>query len=255
MRAGIRLRAIERSLAEADVAEAKIIARRERLRAEDILAQIFDITLAVIDGDVARAEALAVDAISRGSSNLGSGVPLGFLGLYSMRIAQGRLAELEDDARKYAPLFGISSVDFVGPVLLARGATDALRALADEDDWIEPPRDWFWPSQHVLRAQVVIGLDDKVRARRQYELLAPFGGTAVVVPGFAVHGPADTHLGSLALTWGDTQLAMNHHETAVRLAAELRSRPWLEAATALLNDTRQRAAAGCRATRRPTSLR
>jgi DNA-binding SARP family transcriptional activator/tetratricopeptide (TPR) repeat protein len=65
-----------------------------------------------------------------------------------------------------------------------------------------------------------------------YEVLRPYGGTALVLraPGTACFGPADQYLGMLAAAMGDFALAQVHYEAALRLAHRMRAEPFVVAA-------------------------
>jgi DNA-binding SARP family transcriptional activator/tetratricopeptide (TPR) repeat protein len=76
-----------------------------------------------------------------------------------------------------------------------------------------------------------------------YEVLRPYGGTALVLraPGTACVGPADHYLGLLAAALGDLALAEVHFEGALGLAHQMRAEPFVVAAEVELARTlRQR---------------
>jgi DNA-binding SARP family transcriptional activator len=225
--AGIELRGGDRLAAESHLAAVRRLARRYGLLQEDLQTQVFEMTLAVVDGDPRRAEAIAVDAIARGAGRMGSGGPIGFLALYSMRLAQGRLAELVDDARALAPRIGVAALDLVGPALIADGRAQEAAVLARGPDAATPvPRDWYWLGENMLRAQVaeVVGPEELVA--RQYELLAVHAGTVAVVPGFVALGVVDVTLGRLARVMGDDDAAVRHFEAGAAVARRLGAPSW-----------------------------
>jgi DNA-binding SARP family transcriptional activator len=234
VRAGISLRAADRLAAESDVAAVRRLARRHRLLREDIQTQIFEVTLAVVDGDPSRAEAIAVDAIERGVARMGpGGPPLGFLALYSMRLAQGRLPELIEDARVVAPQLEVAIADLVGPALLAADRRPEAAALARGiDATADVPPDWFWLGQHVLRATLAAAVGPEPLTRREYELLAPFAGLAAIVPGFVAVGIVDVALGRLAHALGDVDAAMRHFTAGADIARRLGAALWADDASA-----------------------
>ena len=93
----------------------------------------------------------------------------------------------------------------------------------------------------------VIGAAAGEVARRVYEALRLYAGTAVVVraPAAACFGPADSYLGLLAGVMGDLTLAEVHHEAALRLSRRMGSPPFAVAAEVELGRTlHQRRRAG-----------
>jgi DNA-binding SARP family transcriptional activator/tetratricopeptide (TPR) repeat protein len=225
--AAIELRAGDRLAAESHLAAVRRLARRHGLLQEDIQTQIFEITLAVVDGDPRRAEAIAVDAIQRGAGRMGSGGPIGFLALYSMRLAQGRLAELVEDARVLAPELGVAVLDLVAPALLAAGQSDEAALLArGPDASTDVPRDWYWLGENLLRAQVAEAVGPEELVARQYQLLLPHAGSVAVVPGFVALGVVDVMLGRLARAMGDRDAAARHFDAGAGIARRVGASSW-----------------------------
>ena len=89
-------------------------------------------------------------------------------------------------------------------------------------------------------SEVCALLDDGQRAARLYELLLPFAGQNLVLPGGMIcWGPNDYFLGILAATSGSAQTAIAHLETSLAMCQRLEARPFsartqVELARALL---------------------
>ncbi len=76
-----------------------------------------------------------------------------------------------------------------------------------------------------LLAELCTALADRPRARRLYELLAPYEGRNVVSMGAAYLGPVARYLGLLAMTLGEDERALGHLETARSAAQRMGAKP------------------------------
>jgi tetratricopeptide (TPR) repeat protein len=99
-----------------------------------------------------------------------------------------------------------------------------LDQLAAED-FEDFPRDAPWLHAMSLLAELCALLGDAPRARRLYELLAPFEGRNVISLGAAYLGPVARYLGLLAMTTGETERALGHLETARSATQRIGAKP------------------------------
>jgi DNA-binding winged helix-turn-helix (wHTH) protein/tetratricopeptide (TPR) repeat protein len=110
------------------------------------------------------------------------------------------------------------------------GRLDAARASLDRfaaDGFAGVKRDYGWWTVLGFLAQVAHAVGDAARAAQLEALLAPFADRHVVF-GFVslfYHGPVARHLGLLAHTRGDLDLACARFEAAAALAGRLGARP------------------------------
>ena len=158
--------------------------------------------------------------------------------------AQGRQRELEPLVRKNADRLpalrrwrcGLALVlAELGREEEARRELEHLAAAGFDDI----SRDGLWLVAMSLLAELCALLDDRPRAQRLYELLAPYEGRNVVSMGVAYLGPVARYLGLLAMTSGETERALGHLESARSAAERMGARPTivltaLDAAEALV---------------------
>ncbi|MFC4855546.1 ATP-binding protein [Actinophytocola glycyrrhizae] len=114
-------------------------------------------------------------------------------------------------------------------------AATALRCLVELESARQPVSSAYEALLMRLRAQVAVATGDVARSASLYETLAPHAGTWLVsMYGCDISGPVSLWLGHLALTRGETALAVSHFESAREEADRLGSRPWsLEARAGL----------------------
>ena len=176
-------------------------------------------------GDFEAAERFTADAVAQARDIPGSMAPIiADAQTFLVRRTQGRHLDLEPLVRKNAdrlPAMRRWRCE-LALVLAELGRDHEARrelehlAAADFDDI---PRDALWLVAMSLLAELCALLDDRPRARRLYELLAPYEGRNVVSMGAAYLGPVARYLGLLAMTIGEAERALGHLETA-RSAAE-----------------------------------
>jgi DNA-binding SARP family transcriptional activator len=108
----------------------------------------------------------------------------------------------------------------------AEEAVRIVDRLAAED--FESLRFARTATAYAYVAEVVAALSDSSRAERIYELYAPYAGL-VAVSGLGVHSPgaADRFLGQLAATFGRSDDAQRHFESALLVEEGLRAPPLL----------------------------
>lgn len=104
----------------------------------------------------------------------------------------------------------------------------------------DPPCDWLWPSDTVLRAQVAVGLHDVDLARQQYERLQPYSRTLAIALGIVVLGPIDQVLGELAASFGGDATAGEHFRRAIDTSTQVGAPVWEARARASLDQLASR---------------
>lgn len=208
---------LERARAEADKALA--MARRFRLRDAEVAASFVEPIEALLVGDYDEAErryeALYDEFAAIGAWNIELGMrwacPL------TVRHAQGRLAEMEEAARRMVTLLPAAASTALVRVLIEAGKVDEARRR-----WsVLPPQrpDLFWGYYTVLRAESAIALGDDGRAEEIYQSLLPYAGElAGGSSGVFMFGPVDATLAALAEHLGRTARAREHWEGALALA-------------------------------------
>ena len=125
-----------------------------------------------------------------------------------------------------------------GRVFLAvwRGDLDRGRQLFDElakDGFADCPRDEHWVSSLSLLTPAARRLGEAARARQLYDLLEPSADRTAFHDRLRVHsGCVARFLGLTAVTFGETDRAIEHFEHALRRNEEMLARPYV-ARTAL----------------------
>ncbi len=182
-------------------------------------------------GELDSAEQLTAEAIAQARALPGSMAPIAAdEQTCVVRRAQGRPAQLEAVVRKNADRLPALPRWRCGLalVLAELGREDEARrelerlAAAGFDDI---PRDALWLVSMALLAELCAVLGERERARRLYELLAPYEGRNVVSMGAAYLGPVARYLGLLAMTVGEPERALGHLETARSAAERMGARP------------------------------
>jgi DNA-binding SARP family transcriptional activator len=238
VRCNVLLRSAARDEAESDLEDARSLARETGMDWAERQTMLLDSVFALIDGEPDVAEKILFDVVRtmpRGDGDddlLRRWRGLGrMVTAFGLRIAQGRLGELEATVNARIDELPASRVDLLGPVLLALGRIDDARELAASDAARVPPaRDAFWFLDMTLRSMLAIGTGDTRLARQQYEWFAPHAGLVTVCVGMVVLGPVDQTLGDLARVLGDTAGAAAHYRRAIEVSDRLRSPHWAERA-------------------------
>ena len=182
-------------------------------------------------GDFAAAERFTAEALAGSRDEPGSIAPIiADAQTFLVRRLQGRQVELEALVRKNADRLPAMRRWRCGLALVlaelgreeeARRELEHLAAF----DFADVPRDALWLVAMSLLAELCTRLDDRPRAHRLYELLAPYEGRNVVSMGAAYLGPVARYLGLLAMTTGEDERALGHLETARSAAERMGARP------------------------------
>jgi AAA ATPase domain len=153
--------------------------------------------------------------------------------LFGIRWAQGRIGELESEARTFADRAPGMPVWRAGLALilcrLGREA-EARRELERlvHDGVCDMPRDNVGLLATALLSEVCLHLGDRERAAVLYEQLSPLAARNVVSPHAIFAGPVALYLGVLASATGDARLVAEHLDTATEAAARIGARPVLD---------------------------
>jgi tetratricopeptide (TPR) repeat protein len=151
---------------------------------------------------------------------------------YHIRLAQGRLAELEPAVLAMVERYPAAPVWRIGLALLyaetdrRSHARRELERLA-EKQFEDLPRDLNFNCGLALLGIVTADLGDAERAALLYELLLPQAGRCVLAGGTAPLGAASLFLGMLATTLERWEDAVAHFEAALDTNARIGARPWL----------------------------
>ena len=173
--------------------------------------------LAVRSAETARAAAFPASIVEFSSIAL----------LWCLRVAQGRIAELESLVGAVRTMTDRPPWSFVGEaqVLLELGDLDAASAAmasAVDAGLLQAPRSFAWGTTTIAAADVCATLEDRPLAARLYELLAPCAGVMI-----AQAGPIDRAAGLLARALGRRAEAEERLRAAVALCERMNARAYL----------------------------
>ncbi|MCE3550449.1 AAA family ATPase [Pseudonocardia sp. RS11V-5] len=200
-------------------------------------AAIFAALRAVVAGDFASAEQgyAAVQAAmeSVGAINADN---LALFGLFGVRHAQGRLAELAPAFAALQARIPDSVTDPTARALIAAGRIDEARAVWRPD--LHPPRTYYWLLFMGLRAEVAVALGNRAAAAACLSELEPWADQlAGLASGTVTLGPVAQHLGELGGVLGRPVAERRAHFAHARAIARLLGSPhWEERAAAALTE-------------------
>jgi DNA-binding CsgD family transcriptional regulator len=190
--------------------------------------------MALLGGRLAKAERLAVEALSIGQRAQTEG-RAGVFGIqmFTLRREQGRLREVEMAVRQFVQQHGATATWRPGLALIysdlgrEREARLAFESLA-KHDFADCPRDSLWAGSLTYLAEVCSFLGDIPRASTLYRLLLPYAGRSIVMGGGVVcYGAASRYLGMLAATMACWEEAAQHFADALAMNTRMGARPWL----------------------------
>jgi tetratricopeptide (TPR) repeat protein len=186
-----------------------------------------------LDGDHAKAEALAVEAFDAGSRPFAglAFANFSFL-LFFLRREQGRLAELEPALRDYAAeRADVPAIGAAQALLYAEtGSLDAAAGVLARlgQDGFARLRDRNWPASWFQLARAAYLAGHRASASTLYELGLPLAGQCVMVSLATVClGSADLGLAWLADTLGLDDEAVNWYRRAASANGRIGARSWL----------------------------
>ncbi|MEV5409397.1 BTAD domain-containing putative transcriptional regulator [Thermopolyspora sp. NPDC052614] len=202
------------------------------------VAMCAEATLAHIAGKLDEAERVYLDAYTHMKRH-GSLHADAFLvmAIGTMRITQGRLAELVEPIRALQETGGTVATDALALALAAQGRIEEARAARTPAHPLR--RDYFFSSLATLRAMAVCALGERDEAEELIDALLPvhdhLPGTASTA--IAMRPVAHT-LGELSLLIGKREQAAEHFTHAVEIARRWEAPIWLaEAQDALTRCT------------------
>jgi len=218
----------DRAAVEAQIAA--FMAGAERLRQPLYLwqAAVWRAMLALLDGQLARAEQLAAEALAGGVP--GEGVTAAqyyAIQLLAVRREQGRMGELENAARQ---LVGENPARPAWRAALATSLweTDRLSEAHAEFEQLasagfeDIPMDGDWITTMTLVCEICTAVGDPRRAARLYEAMLPYADVnAVAGVGVACLGPTARVLGKLATALDRGGDATRHFERALEISERL----------------------------------
>ena len=186
--------------------------------------------LAMIDGDLAAAEALANKAFQ-----VADGTEPDAFACYTAQLSYlfyegGRLGEfvpmLEQVVDENPGIPGFRSILALA-LLAAERVDDSRRVLRIDGDtgFQELARDVTFLSVVCIFARVAGRVGDAEAAELLYRLLEPFA-PLIAYPGFAAWGPVALFLGELATARGDLTAAERHLRAAAERGAQCRAPVW-----------------------------
>jgi ATP/maltotriose-dependent transcriptional regulator MalT len=231
-----------------EISRVEQMARELRQPRAMVFLPLHHATRAGTAGRFEEAERLNAESMQIGLGVQGTvGALAGRAQLVSIRLQQGRLAELE------GPVTAIANAH---PGMVAWGCVRALilvqtgrhpeagaeleRLLASGLDGI--PRDNLHIVALALLAEVAAELGDRPRGQELRSWLEPYAGRWVVSPGAAALWPVHRSLGRLATVAGSPAQALEHIVRAREQAARAGARPSI--ALAALDEARLLAAGG-----------
>ncbi len=219
--------------ARAEVAVLGEMAERTAQPFMNHVAEHYGAAIALCDGNLAAAEAMAERSHDWGRLLTGrdaSGIH--GLQMFGIRREQGRLAELApavrilagDGDREGAWRPGLVAV--LTELGMEQEARRELARLAAEG--IEGFRPSLWLATLTYLSDASAALDDEAMAAIVYPELEPLAGTNVMIGHLvACYGSADRYLGMLAATLGEAGLAEEHFERALEQNRRMGASTWL----------------------------
>jgi DNA-binding CsgD family transcriptional regulator/tetratricopeptide (TPR) repeat protein len=219
--------------ARAEVAVLREMAERTAQPFMHHVAEHYGSAIALCDGNLAEAEAMAGRSHDWGRLLTGRDAS-GTHGIqmFGVRREQGRLAELAPAVRILA-----GEADREGPwrpglvAVLAelgmeREARRELSRLAAEG--IDSFRTSLWLATLAYLTDACAALDDEAMAAIVYPELEPFAGVNVMIGHLvACYGVADRYLGMLAATLGESERAEEHFERAMEQNERMGASTWV----------------------------
>jgi tetratricopeptide (TPR) repeat protein len=218
------------AVAEARAELEAMLSTAEELRqpAQRWAVRWFAVTIALLEGDYARAMELTPDAGLIRARDEGSVFQIH---QFFLRREQGQLAGLEEPTRATVeeyPWYPLHRAA-LALLLIDLGREDEARTVFDDlgtDGFRALYRDSEWLLGMGLAGEACARLHDTGAAAVLYEELAPFSGRHLAGWGEGSIGAADRYLGLLALTLGRRDEAARHLHDAIEMNERMGARPW-----------------------------
>jgi DNA-binding SARP family transcriptional activator len=185
--------------------------------------------LAIVSGELARADQLAATALAIGRISEPDALVCFAAQQASIAFERGSLNELvplvEQAARDNVGVPGFRAI--LALALSATSRREEARRLLERavaSRFGDHPHDVTWLAVACILAQVSSRLEDASSASALYRILERWNGQ-IAYPAFGVWGPVALYLGSLALVLGEVEAAASHlsdaTQTAIRAGAPL----------------------------------
>jgi DNA-binding SARP family transcriptional activator len=209
----------------------QVLAHRYRMAEAEAIHRFGDAMLAHVEGRFDESEQIYRDAADR-LGRAGSVHADGFLAvaLCTLRLSQGRIAELEPVLRTLAAYYP-DGTDSLAVALAAQGRIDEARTVRTGLGPVRP--DYFFTVFSTLRAHAVVAVGARAEAPALIEQLLPLRDQ---LPGALsatlVMRPIAHTLGALCRLLGRDDEAAEHYRHAVSVAERWGSGHWARAARA-----------------------
>ena len=184
---------------------------------------------AILDARFEEAERLAEEALAIGRAASGqeiATVVYEAAQIFAMRFGQGRLAEIEQAALDFTRRYPWIQPWRLPLLYSELGREEEARAELERQtsgDRADFPRDGLWITRIAALAHACALAGDAVRARRLYDLLAPFADRNVSTIADQSCGPVAIRLGMLAATMSRWEEAERHFEAGLALCRSMRA--------------------------------
>lgn len=197
------------------------------------VAEHYGSALALCDGDLAAAEAMAARSHEWGRLLTGRDAS-GVYGIqmFGIRREQGRLAELAPAVRMLAGGAGREGPWRPGLVAVLAELGMESEARRELSRLVAGGLDGFrrslWTATLVYLTDACAALDDETTAAIVYPELEPFVGHNVMIGHLvSCYGAADRYLGMLAATLGEAELAEEHFERGIEQNRRMGAWTWV----------------------------
>ncbi|WP_162794180.1 BTAD domain-containing putative transcriptional regulator [Streptomyces paludis] len=227
-RALTRLEAGDMAAAQTDIVACAAANEQVRLTEVDIHLRWWEALRSGLAGNRAVAERLAGQAYDL-HRRLGWGAePALFAHRITWLLDQDRFADMEELVRAVHRAGSPVPPEHVGLVLALRGRfTEAVAYCPPAHQLPEPPHDWLWLLQMVLRAYTWALCGDGPSCRWALGRLLPYTGRAVTTgSAMLCWGSIDHFLGEVAAVAGERETAIGLLRRAVRHNGELGCPRW-----------------------------
>ena len=194
--------------------------------------------LAILSGELDRADQLAATALAIGRVSEPDALVCFAAQQASIAFERGSLGGLialvEQAARDNPGVPGFRAI--LALALSATPRTEEARRLLEQavaSRFSDHPYDVTWLAVACILAEVSSRLEDVSAATALYRILEPWNGQ-IAFPAFGVWGPVALYLGSLALVLGESEAAASHLSDATQAAIRAGAPRWEQRAASEL---------------------
>ncbi len=212
-----------------ELAALSSLAEELRQPSQDWFVAVYAALLALLQGELAKAEHLMSDALDLGkrAQSWNAAVSYG-LQLYVLRREQGRLEEVQDLVRSSVelyptyPIWGCVMAQMAAELGDTAEAQEALTALAPD-----LPFDEEWLVGMTLLAEAAATIGDAETGALLYDRLLPWADRVAISYPEISTGSVSRSLGLLAAMMERWEDAAHHFETALGMNERIGARPWV----------------------------